>query len=174
MLLNFSDRTRTGVFNMVWPYTSDSAVTTFSHSTKNLPNHANCQNWNITWAINQFPDYLKMYYYTIVFKINNVNLCVYENIIMGWRFYQYYKDVTYRAVWQSENLLLKQKRCSPRRGIEPRPPAWQAGILTTRLSRIGQCCCVPNFVWLRFITGIICCLFSQDSQPVQAAPVTWP
>ena len=52
----------------------------------------------ITWTINQFPDYLKMYYYTIVFKINNVNLCVYENIIMGWRFYQYYKDVTYRAV----------------------------------------------------------------------------
>ena len=56
-------------------------------------------------------------------QIDNVNLCVYENILMGWRFYQYYKDVTYRAVLQSENLLLKQKRCSPRRGIEPRPPA---------------------------------------------------
>ena len=31
-------------------------------------------------------------------QIENVNLCVYENILMGWRFYQYYKDVTYRAV----------------------------------------------------------------------------
>ena len=41
MLLNFSDRTRTGVFNMVWPYTSDRAVTTFSHANKNPPNHAN-------------------------------------------------------------------------------------------------------------------------------------
>ena len=35
--------------------------------------------------------------YDIV-QIDNVNLCVYENILMGWRFYQYYKDVTYRAV----------------------------------------------------------------------------
>jgi hypothetical protein len=31
-------------------------------------------------------------------QIDNFNLCVDENIIMGWRFYQYYKDVTYRAV----------------------------------------------------------------------------
>ena len=42
MLLNFSDQTRTGVFNMVWPYTSEIAVTTFSHVNKNPPNHANC------------------------------------------------------------------------------------------------------------------------------------
>lgn len=34
-------------------------------------------------------------------------------------------------------LFVNQKRlaCTPRRGIEPRPPAWQAGILTTILSR---------------------------------------
>ena len=32
-------------------------------------------------------------------------------------------------------LMLISKSLPPRRGIEPRPPAWQAGILTTRLSR---------------------------------------
>ena len=31
----------------------------------------------------------------------------------------------------------KKKRSPPRRGIEPRSPAWQAGILTTILTRIG-------------------------------------
>ena len=36
------------------------------------------------------------------------------------------------------------KRSSPWRGIEPRPPAWQAGILTTRLSRIGYWVCSTN------------------------------
>ena len=32
-------------------------------------------------------------------------------------------------------LAWEAKMCSPRRGIEPRSPAWQAGILTTRLPR---------------------------------------
>ena len=36
-------------------------------------------------------------------------------------------------------FYLNKKRMSPRRGIEPRPPAWQAGILTTRLSRTDSC-----------------------------------
>ena len=94
MLLNFSDRTRTGVFNMVWPYTLDSAVTTYSHSTKNLPNHANCHNMD-----NQpVPGLSQNVLLYDCVQIDNVNLCVYENILMGWRFYQYYKDVTYRAV----------------------------------------------------------------------------
>ena len=34
-------------------------------------------------------------------------------------------------------LAWEAKMCSPRRGIEPRSPAWQAGILTTILPRIG-------------------------------------
>ncbi len=38
-----------------------------------------------------------------------------------------------------KQIELKQiKNESPRRGIEPRSPAWQAGILTTILSRIGK------------------------------------
>ena len=38
-----------------------------------------------------------------------------------------------------QNLTFQQKKCkrtSPRRGIEPRSPAWQAGILTTILTRM--------------------------------------
>ena len=33
-------------------------------------------------------------------------------------------------------FIKKEKRNAPRRGIEPRSPAWQAGILATILSRI--------------------------------------
>ena len=35
--------------------------------------------------------------------------------------------------------LSGQVKRSPRRGIEPRSPAWQAGILATILPRIGTC-----------------------------------
>ena len=34
------------------------------------------------------------------------------------------------------STVLRQKDWTPRRGIEPRSPAWQAGILATILSRI--------------------------------------
>ena len=36
---------------------------------------------------------------------------------------------------------LQAKNFSPRRGIEPRSPAWQAGILATILSRTTTLCC---------------------------------
>ena len=41
-------------------------------------------------------------------------------------------------------LLLFGRKKSPRRGIEPRSPAWQAGILTTILSRIR---CLLLRIW---------------------------
>ena len=44
-----------------------------------------------------------------------------------------------RKFWNFERKgkFCEGQKKSPWRGIEPRPPAWQAGILTTRLSRIG-------------------------------------
>ena len=42
------------------------------------------------------------------------------------------------------NYLYFSRKKSPRRGIEPRSPAWQAGILTTILSRIR---CLGDSVW---------------------------
>ena len=44
-----------------------------------------------------------------------------------------------------------RKNCSPRRGIEPRSPAWQAGILTTILPRTWWLI-VATF-WLRSVFG---------------------
>ena len=46
--------------------------------------------------------------------------------------------ISFKA-WRNANL--KEKKIvlvSPRRGIEPRSPAWQAGILTTILTRIQK------------------------------------
>ena len=39
----------------------------------------------------------------------------------------------------------RRKKKSPRRGIEPRSPAWQAGILTTILTRIDEHCKIRTF-----------------------------
>ena len=43
----------------------------------------------------------------------------------------------YNCLVKRYRIKLKKVKKSPRRGIEPRSPAWQAGILTTILSRIG-------------------------------------
>ena len=39
----------------------------------------------------------------------------------------------------SEKATVAKKVYPPRRGIEPRSPAWQAGILTTILPRMSNC-----------------------------------
>ena len=44
------------------------------------------------------------------------------------------KKLNYQIVYNSR--ARNEKRLPPRRGIEPRSPAWQAGILTSLLSRI--------------------------------------
>ncbi len=48
---------------------------------------------------------------------------------------------------EEEQGVFFEKISPPRRGIEPRSPAWQAGILTTILSRIG---CRRVSLWINF------------------------
>ena len=53
----------------------------------------------------------------------------------------------------------KNKKNPPRRGIEPRSPAWQAGILTTILSRIDKKRARNSSIWIsgpQFVV-VICC-----------------
>ena len=62
----------------------------------------------------------------------SINIYKYQ---WGWR--KWYKQtfVTHFNEFKRKKHSWKNKK-SPRRGIEPRSPAWQAGILTTILSRI--------------------------------------
>ena len=72
-----------------------------------------------------------------------------------------YKVKRNSLIWSLRNIrisnqffeLIQKKRSSPRRGIEPRSPAWQAGILTTILTRISY-----RFVEITqsYITAVFC------------------
>ncbi len=63
----------------------------------------------------------------------------------------FFTQVATNKRWIEQKLDVKMRKMSPRRGIEPRSPAWQAGILTTILSR----------TWLQFQK--LYCTLSQHS-----------
>ena len=63
------------------------------------------------------------------FQFQNANITFFHSIIKTvWKYFWMKLFITV----QLEN----EKKASPRRGIEPRSPAWQAGILTNILTRM--------------------------------------
>ena len=64
----------------------------------------------------------------------------YSDSLMNW-------NKKEKLIFNSLNLF--QNKNAPWRGIEPRSPAWQAGILTTILSRIYCLSCLICFFLLK-------------------------
>ena len=71
-----------------------------------------------------------------------------------------------RALWWESNPSSAKR--APRRGIEPRSPAWQAGILATILSRI--CCLLWTDQNLLILVYVARCCLCQDWVTVKTKP----
>ena len=64
------------------------------------------------------------------------------------------------SIIQSGQHRLNDKKSTPRRGIEPRSPAWQAGILTTILSWR----CLQDFIIMIMNQIYVLSTFSRSNQ----------
>ena len=69
--------------------------------------------------------------FRLSFLLSNMRLCFQ-------RFASFASSHSLQFNLKMKNIKIMTKKNPPRRGIEPRSPAWQAGILTTILPRIAD------------------------------------
>ena len=83
----------------------------------------------------RFPDDAVNFFETKAFSRNITSRS--ENKRSTWNLSMFFCHQSLgRGFWEEIRFEFTKLKKSPRRGIEPRSPAWQAGILTTILSRM--------------------------------------